>query len=54
MAARPCDFKSGLPDDLNGKAIRPADLHATMFKSMGLQYDHISNQSPEIVAALLK
>lgn len=38
----------------NGNALRPADLHATVLKSMGLTWDHLFNQSPRIVSAVLK
>ncbi len=40
--------------DLGGAPVRPADIHATVLQAMGLSYDHISNQSPRIIDAMLK
>lgn len=39
---------------LDGNPLRPADLHATLLKSMGLTWDHLFNQSPRLVPAILK
>ena len=41
-------------DDPDGVVVRPADVHATVLESMGLTWDHISNQSPKLVQAILK
>jgi uncharacterized protein (DUF1501 family) len=41
-------------DDEAGMVVRPADVHATVLESMGLDWDHISNQSPKLVQAVLK
>ena len=41
-------------DDAAGVILRPADIHATVLDSMGLSYDHIANQSPQLVPAMLK
>lgn len=54
LAVRGVNPKTGLPDDQNGIALRPADIHATLLQSMGLSYDHISNQSPQLLSAILK
>jgi uncharacterized protein (DUF1501 family) len=34
--------------------IRPSDVHATVMKAMGLSYEHLSNQDPVIINAMLK
>lgn len=52
--ARPMNLETGAPDDAMGEIIRPSDVHATVLASAGLPYDHISNQSPKIIKALLK
>lgn len=54
MTARKVDFATGLPDDETGVTLRPTDIHATLLESMGLSYEHLSNQSPQIIPALLK
>ncbi|MFP6683943.1 MAG: hypothetical protein VB934_04490 [Polyangiaceae bacterium] len=33
---------------------RPPDVHATVLKAMGLGSEHISNQDPKIIEAMLK
>jgi uncharacterized protein (DUF1501 family) len=53
MSARNMDFDSGQADD-SGLTLRPQDIHATLYKSMGMPYDEISNQSPNIIDAVLK
>jgi hypothetical protein len=53
MTARNMDFDSGQAND-SGLTVRPQDIHATLYKSMGIAYDHISNQSPNIIGAVLK
>ena len=42
------------PDDKNGLTMRPQDIHATVLTSMGLPYDQLLNQQPQIIKALLK
>ena len=54
LAYRKMNLTTGLPDDNNGTLIHPSDVHASVLKSMGLTYDHLSNQSPQIITALLK
>ncbi len=54
MTARKVDFATGLPDDDNGLTLRPTDLHATILESMGIPHDHLSNQTPQLIPALLK
>ena len=53
MGAQPIDLSTGAvtPD---GITVRPPDVHATLLKSMGLHYDHIENQDPQIISAALK
>lgn len=53
MAVRNVDATTGKPDDANGIQLRPADIHATLLHSMGLSYEHLTNQSPQLVTALL-
>jgi uncharacterized protein (DUF1501 family) len=53
LAARKVNPTTGQPDD-KGVPLRPADVHATVLQSMGLSYGHISNQSPQILNAMLK
>jgi uncharacterized protein (DUF1501 family) len=54
MAARTMNLTTGQPDDVTGAPVRPADVHATVLESMGLTYDHLSNQSPKLIQAILK
>jgi uncharacterized protein (DUF1501 family) len=43
---------TGLTD--NGKTlIRPPDLHATLLQALGLNHDHLTNQVPTILEAML-
>lgn len=37
----------------DGILIRPPDVHATLFKAMGLEADHITNQDPIVLDAVL-
>ncbi len=48
------NLSTGQPDNANGTLIHPSDVHASILKSMGLTYDHLSNQSPQIISALLR
>jgi hypothetical protein len=52
-AGQPVDLATGKVDP-GGVLLRPADLHATFFEAMGLGHEHISNQDPKIVTAMLK
>lgn len=52
--ARPMNLDTGAPDDEMGTPVRPSDVHATILHAAGLPYDHISNQSPKLVKAILK
>ena len=54
MNAQKVDFVTGQVDEVNGATLRPTDVHATVLSAMGLGYDHLSNQSPQVVSALLK
>lgn len=40
--------------DPAGVIVRPPDVHATIFKAMGLSYDHIANQDPVLISRMLK
>ncbi len=51
---RAINLATGAPDDEMGHLMKPSDVHATILSSVGLPYDHISNQSPTIISALLK
>lgn len=53
MAARNVNPTTGKPDDAGGIPLRPADIHATLLHSMGLSYDHLANQSPQLLSAIL-
>jgi uncharacterized protein (DUF1501 family) len=51
---RPVDLASGeVTSDGSGHEMRPPDVHATVLKAMGLSYDHLSNQDPVIIDAML-
>jgi uncharacterized protein (DUF1501 family) len=54
MAVRKMNLATGTPDDEAGALIRPSDVHATVLQSMGLPYDHLSNQTPQIITKILK
>ncbi len=54
MAVRKVNLVTGAPDDAGGALLKPSDVHATVLKSMGLSADHLSNQSPQVVQALLR
>lgn len=52
--ARPVNLATGAPDDEMGHLIRPSDIHATLLSAAGLCYNHISNQDPKLISAILK
>jgi hypothetical protein len=52
--ARPVNLQTGAPDDEFGHVVKPSDIHATLLHAAGLCYDHISNQDPKIIEAMLK
>lgn len=54
MQAQKFDFLTGAVDQANGATIRPSDVHATLLKSMGLDYSHLSNTTPKTISKLLK
>lgn len=54
MQAQKFDFATGAVDGSNGSSVRPSDVHATLLKSMGLDYSHLSNTSPKTISKLLK
>lgn len=51
--SRPMNLDTGAPDDEMGTIIKPSDVHATLLHAAGLSFDHISNQSPKLIKALL-
>ena len=51
---RPVDLNTGAPDDEMGTILRPSDVHATILEAAKLPHDHISNQSPKLIPAMLK
>lgn len=54
MGVTKWNFATGAMDATGGRLIRPPDLHATLLKSMGLTFGHISNQSPVAIDALIR
>ena len=55
MNAQKWNPRTGVADaGTNGRVIRPADIHATLLRSMGLSHTHLSNQSPSLLSPLLK
>ncbi len=52
-AVRPVDLATGGVSD-SGELLRPPDVHATLLSSMGLGYDHLDNQDPRIISAMLR
>ncbi|APR84771.1 Tat (Twin-arginine translocation) pathway signal sequence domain protein [Minicystis rosea] len=52
--SRPMNLSTGAPDDDFGTIVKPSDVHATVLHAAGLPYDHISNQSPQLIKAILK
>jgi uncharacterized protein (DUF1501 family) len=53
MDVVPMNLATGAPDP-NGHRVRPPDVHASVLASMGLDYDHLSNQSPKLISKILK
>jgi hypothetical protein len=52
--ARPVNLETGAPDDEFGVLVRPSDVHASVLAAAGLPFDHISNQDPKLIKAMLK
>jgi len=52
---QPINLATGQVDltDPNAPVIRPPDVHATVLQSMGLSPTYLSNQTPQIITALL-
>ena len=48
------NLATGLPDDEMGHQVRPSDIHATLLSAAGLCYNHITNQDPKVISAILK
>jgi uncharacterized protein (DUF1501 family) len=53
MDVLPMNLTTGAPDEAAGHRVRPPDVHATVLQSMGLSYEHISNQSPKLIQKIL-
>ncbi len=53
MASMPIDPRSGAPSE-GGILVRPTDIHATVLEAMGLGWDHLGNQTPLLIPAMLK
>jgi hypothetical protein len=54
MGVTKWNFRSGAMDATGGGLIRPPDVHATLLKSMGLSFGHLSNQNPVPLDALIR
>ncbi|MDP3232437.1 MAG: DUF1501 domain-containing protein [Myxococcales bacterium] len=54
MGVTKWNFANGALNAASGNVIRPPDVHATLLKSMGLSFGHISNQSPVPIDALIR
>jgi hypothetical protein len=52
FSGQPIDPATGAVDP-DGVPVRPADVHATILTAMGLGIEHISNQDPVIIDAML-
>lgn len=50
---RQVDVTSGAAVDSGGVTLSPADVHATVFKAIGADYEHLSNNEPTIIDAML-
>ncbi|RME01897.1 MAG: DUF1501 domain-containing protein [Deltaproteobacteria bacterium] len=50
---QPIDPATGVPDE-RGVRIRPPDIHATLLAALGLPHDHIANQDPVRIEAMLR
>jgi uncharacterized protein (DUF1501 family) len=54
MGVTKWNFRTGALDATGGAVIRPPDVHATLLKSMGLSFGHLSNQNPVSLDALIR
>lgn len=54
FGSRGIDLATGAPLESGGWTVRPSDVHASLLDAVGLPYDHIENQSPQIISALRK
>lgn len=52
-ASRPVDLATGAPEDITGTMLRPPDVQRTVLHAAGLSYDHLSNQDPVLIEAML-
>ncbi len=48
------DLTTGASVGPNGWTVRPPDIHATLLEAIGLPWDHLENQSPQLIQAMLK
>jgi hypothetical protein len=49
----PVDLATGAPEDITGTVLRPPDIHRTLLHAAGLSYDHLSNEDPVLIQAML-
>jgi hypothetical protein len=47
------DLTTGHVQETGGYVVRPPDVHATVLEAIGLSYENLSNQNPEIIKAML-
>jgi uncharacterized protein (DUF1501 family) len=53
FAVRGVDLDTGEAVAEGGTVIRPPDVHATLLKAIGVDYEHLSNNDPQIIGAML-
>ena len=52
MVAQHIDPHTGHVDP-SGVPLRPEDLHATLLEIMGLEYEHLRQEAPSLLHALM-
>ena len=52
FAGQAVDLSTGSIDP-GGVHLRPPDVHATVLHALGLPYDHLENQDPQLIGAML-
>lgn len=53
FGTRGVDLDTGEAVSEGGVVLRPPDVHATMLKAIGVNYEHLSNNDPQIIDAML-
>lgn len=48
------ELSTGAVVGSNGVVLRPPDIQATLLEGLGLSWSHLSNQSPQLIGAMLK